>query len=379
MKDKFFSTEPALTYDDVLLVPQFSEILPSDIDLKSELLPGLFLHTPILSSAMDTVTENRMAIEMALNGGLGVIHKNMDIDRQVEQLSAVKSYQYDTKKFSNASTDEQGRLLVACATGVGTEGYDRAVSLIKNACDIIVLDTAHGHSARVGETIKRIKSDYPQVRIIGGNIATAQACQFLVDCGADAVKIGVGPGSICTTRIIAGIGFPQLQSLLNCSEYCRNNNIPMIADGGIKYSGDIVKALAAGSSAVMLGSLLAGTDESPGDKIEMNGKIYKSYRGMGSLPAMKKGSKERYGQDNVTDKKLVPEGVEAGVEYKGSVKDILGQLIGGIKSGMGYLGVSKLSNLYAHSRFIKLSANGLAENHPHSVTMTKNNLNYSQK
>jgi IMP dehydrogenase len=327
---------------------------------------------------MDTVTEDQMSIHMALSGGVGVIHKNNSIEDQVSLVRKVKDFNFSRDDFPIASLDQNNSLLVGAAIGVGEEGLFRAKKLALAGCNFVILDTAHGHSVRVGETLKEIKKNIQSLDVIAGNIATKEACEYLVACGADGVKIGVGPGSICTTRIIAGIGFPQFQSILNCVEICHQNKIPLVADGGIKYSGDIVKALAAGASTVMLGSLLAGTEQAPGEKIQIDGKIYKAYRGMGSLPAMKKGSKERYGQESVADKKLVPEGVEAGVEYKGDVADVLLQLSGGLRSGMGYIGAKNLGELFEKGRFIKLSANGLAENHPHSVRLTNTSPNYSR-
>lgn len=369
MKVKFKKPliEEALTFDDVLLIPQFSEVLPTDVLTDSFVTKKLKLKTPILSSAMDTVTESEMCIAMALGGGLGVLHKNMAKEVQAQEVMKVKS-------FNNLN------LKVAAAMGVTAQEKDRAKILVEAGVDLLVIDTAHGHSKGVIEAVKEIKKLYKnKVEIIAGNVATPEACLALIKAGVDGVKIGIGPGSICTTRVVAGIGVPQLYALLSCKDVCHQYKIPYIADGGIKYSGDIVKAMASGASAVMVGSLLAGTLESPGEVFEVNGKKYKSYRGMGSLGAMEKGSKDRYGQASVSEaKKLVPEGVEGIVVYKGAVENVLFQLAGGLRAGMGYLGAKDIKDLWKKAKFIKITDASLKESHPHDIYITKDAPNYKE-
>lgn len=484
----FYSEEPGLTYDDVLLMPLYSEVLPHQTDLKSRFSRNIDLHIPIASSAMDTVTESQTAITMAQEGGIGVIHKNLPPEIQAKEVNKVKRFESgmvtdpitvspkdnlghvrrlikkfgfsafpvadevgkilgiltnrdmryednedtlvekmmttrenlvlaeegidlnDAKKLLHihrieklpiitadekivglitvkdiekskahptANKDEYGRLRVAAAIGVGDKEIERAKLLIKAGVDAIVVDTAHGHSKGVIEMIKTIKGISKDVDVVGGNIATASACEALIAAGVDGIKVGIGPGSICTTRVIAGIGVPQLQALLDCREVCLKANIPFIADGGIKYSGDIVKALAAGAETVMIGSLFAGTDEAPGERVIYQGRAYKMYRGMGSLGAMVKGSKDRYGQGSVTDdEKLVPEGIEGQVPYRGSLAENIYQLIGGIRSGMGYTGAANLKELREKAKFVKISPAGLKESHPHDVNITKEAPNY---
>lgn len=473
-----------LTFDDVLLVPQKSEILPKDVSLKSKLADGIELNIPLMSAAMDTVTESRMAIAIAREGGLGIIHKNMSIEAQGREVDRVKRSEHgvitdpfflepenkvtdalalmqkykisgvpitkngklvgiltnrdlrfetdfdqpinnvmtkenlvtapvgtslleaqkilgkhrieklpivddnynlkglitikDIEKsiqYPNSAKDVNGRLLVGAAVGTSKDTFERIDELVKNRVDIITVDTAHGHSMGVIESVKKIKAKYPNLKVIAGNVATAKAVEALIDAGADVVKVGIGPGSICTTRIVAGIGVPQLTAVMDCAEMAHKLGKTVIADGGIKYSGDITKALAAGGNAVMLGSLLAGTKESPGEIELYQGRSFKVYRGMGSLSAMAAGSKDRYFQEDA--KKFVPEGVEGRVPYRGTISDIVYQLIGGIRSGMGYCGAKDLATLRATAEFIKITQASLRESHPHDISITKEAPNYS--
>lgn len=478
------------TFDDVLLVPARSEVLPNDADLTVELAPNLKLNIPIISASMDTVTDANMAIAMARQGGLGVIHKNMSIAEQAEEVRKVKRSengviidpfyltpthkvedaealmakyrisgvpivqaeddltlvgiitnrdlrfisdfsqpiaQYMTHEqlvtapegtslkeaeeilhrhrieklpivdkegklsglitikdiekviqFPNAAKDQHGRLLVAAAVGVTSDTFERASALINEQVDALVVDTAHGHSAGVIRKIKEIRDTYPNVTIIAGNVATAQATRDLFDVGVDVVKVGIGPGSICTTRVVAGVGVPQLTAIYECATAAKEYGKAIIADGGIKYSGDIVKAIAAGGHAVMLGSMLAGTDESPGEFEIFQGRRFKTYRGMGSLAAMEKGSSDRYFQSKNEANKMVPEGIEGRVAYKGSVSDIIFQMLGGLRSGMGYCGAADLKALREEAQFIRMSGAGLIESHPHDVQITKEAPNYSR-
>ena len=473
-----------LTFDDVLLVPQKSEILPKDVSLKSKLADGIELNIPLMSAAMDTVTESRMAIAIAREGGLGIIHKNMSIEAQGREVDRVKRSEHgvitdpfflepenkvtdalalmqkykisgvpitkngklvgiltnrdlrfetdfdqpinnvmtkenlvtapvgtslleaqkilgkhrieklpivddnynlkglitikDIEKsiqYPNSAKDVKGRLLVGAAVGTSKDTFERIDELVKNRVDIITVDTAHGHSMGVIESVKKIKAKYPNLKVIAGNVATAKAVEALIGAGADVVKVGIGPGSICTTRIVAGIGVPQLTAVMDCAEMAHKLGKTVIADGGIKYSGDITKALAAGGNAVMLGSLLAGTKESPGEIELYQGRSFKVYRGMGSLSAMAAGSKDRYFQEDA--KKFVPEGVEGRVPYRGTISDIVYQLIGGIRSGMGYCGAKDLATLRATAEFIKITQASLRESHPHDISITKEAPNYS--
>ena len=473
-----------LTFDDVLLVPQKSEILPKDVSLKTKLADGIELNIPLMSAAMDTVTESRMAIAIAREGGLGIIHKNMSIEAQGREVDRVKRSEHgvitdpfflepenkvtdalalmqkykisgvpitkngklvgiltnrdlrfetdfdqpidnvmtkenlvtapvgtslleaqqilgkhrieklpivddnynlkglitikDIEKsiqYPNSAKDVNGRLLVGAAVGTSKDTFERIDELVKNRVDIITVDTAHGHSMGVIESVKKIKAKYPNLKVIAGNVATAKAVEALIDAGADVVKVGIGPGSICTTRIVAGIGVPQLTAVMDCAEMAHKLGKTVIADGGIKYSGDITKALAAGGNAVMLGSLLAGTKESPGEIELYQGRSFKVYRGMGSLSAMAAGSKDRYFQEDA--KKFVPEGVEGRVPYRGTISDIVYQLIGGIRSGMGYCGAKDLATLRATAEFIKITQASLRESHPHDISITKEAPNYS--
>ncbi len=476
-----------LTFDDVLLVPAKSEVLPRDVDLKVQLTDTLKLNIPIISAGMDTVTEAEMAIAMARQGGLGVIHKNMSIEEQAENVDRVKRSErgvvtnpfyltpehqvYDAEflmskyrisgvpivnndeeqklvgiitnrdmrfiedysvkinqvmtkeklitapvhttmdeakhilqshkieklplvddegvlkglitikdiekeiEYPNSAVDSQGRLLVAAAVGVTHDTLTRVEKLEEAGVDAIVVDTAHGHSQGVLETVQKIRNEFPKLNIIAGNVATAEGTKALIDAGADVVKVGIGPGSICTTRVVAGVGVPQITAVYDCATEARKHGVSIIADGGIKYSGDIVKALAAGGHAVMLGSLLAGTKESPGETEIFQGRQFKVYRGMGSIESMKRGSKDRYFQEE--NKKFVPEGIEGRVAYKGPIADTIYQLIGGIKSGMGYCGSKDLNALREEAQFIKITNAGLKESHPHDVQITKEAPNYS--
>lgn len=476
-----------LTFDDVLLVPAHSEVLPKTVDLSSQLTPKIKLNIPIISAGMDTVTESRMAIAMARQGGIGIIHKNMSIEEQAEEVEKVKRsengvitnpffltpthqvfdaehlmgkyrisgvpivnneedltlvgiitnrdlrfisdyslkiedvmtkealitapvgttldeaekilQQYKIEKlpivdengkltglitikdiekvieFPNAAKDELGRLLVGAAVGVSTDTMQRVSKLVEAQVDIIVIDTAHGHSQGVIETVKQIREAFPELEIIAGNVATGEATRALYEAGADVVKVGIGPGSICTTRVVAGVGVPQITAVYDCATVAREMGKTIIADGGIKYSGDIVKALAAGGHVVMLGSLLAGTSESPGETEIFQGRRFKVYRGMGSLGAMEKGSKDRYFQEDA--KKLVPEGIEGRLPYKGPLTDTIHQLLGGIRAGMGYCGAPSLESLRENSQFIRMTGAGLRESHPHDVQITKEAPNYS--
>ena len=446
-----------ITFDDVLLVPAYSEVLPNDVDLTTQLTQKIKLNIPLMSAGMDTVTEHRMAIAMARQGGIGVIHKNMTIEKQAEEVDKVKrsengvisdpfylspehtladadalmSKDYSKKikesmtseglvtakegitldeareilgrarkeklpivdddfhlkglitikdiekqiKYPYSAHDAQGRLLCAAAVGCTANILDRVAELVSSKVDAIVIDTAHGHSANVLRTFKMVKEKYPDLQVIAGNVATKSGAQAMIDMGVDAVKIGIGPGSICTTRVVAGIGVPQITAIMQAYDAAMNAGIPVIADGGIKYSGDITKALAAGANVCMMGSLFAGTDEAPGDFELYQGRKYKVYRGMGSIAAMENGSKDRYFQENA--RKLVPEGVEGRVAYKGSLEDTVFQLIGGLRSGMGYCGAKNIEELHEKAEFVKISAASLKESHPHDIHITKEAPNYS--
>ncbi len=342
-----------LTFDDVLLRPAASDVLPRDVSLKTRLTRELTLEIPLLSAAMDTVTEARMALLMAQLGGIGVIHRNMAIEEQAAQIAAVKS--------------KESTALVAAATGT-TKPIERVGALVDAGCDVIIVDTAHGHSSKVIQTVKDVRANWPKLNLIAGNVATGEATKALIDAGVDAVKVGVGPGSICTTRVVAGVGVPQLSAVAECVK-AAGGAVPIIADGGVRASGDVVKALAAGADTVMIGSMLAGTEESPGEIITMHGGAWKSYRGMGSLGAMSKGSKDRYFQDGVKAEKLVPEGVEARVPYKGPASNVIHQLVGGLRAGMGYTGSATIEALQTGARFVRITNAGLRESRVHDVTV----------
>ncbi len=474
-----------LTFDDVLLVPQKSEVLPKDVNTQTQLTKTIKLNIPLMSAGMDTVTESKMAISMARQGGIGIIHKNMSIEEQALEVDKVKrsesgvivdpfflskdhtiqdadnimarykisgvpivddnnkligiitnrdiKFEDDfTKKveqvmtkenlvtakegidlveaqqilkqhkieklplvddgghlkglitikdiekkiqYPNSAKDAQGRLLCGAALGISADLMDRVEALVKANVDVVVLDSAHGHSMGVINALKMVKEKYPKLQVIAGNVATAKATEDLIKAGADCVKVGIGPGSICTTRVVAGIGVPQVTAVMDCAEVGHKYGVPVIADGGIKFSGDIVKALAAGASICMMGSMFAGTEESPGETVLYRGRSYKTYRGMGSIGAMEKGSKDRYFQNDA--KKLVPEGVEGMVAYKGKAEDIVYQMIGGIRAGMGYCGASTIKDLMENAEFIKITAASLKESHPHDITITKEAPNYS--
>ena len=350
----------ALTFDDVLLLPQYSCVLPSETDISIKLTKKIILKAPFLSSAMDTVTEAKMAIAMAESGGIGIIHRNLNIKSQAIEISKVK------KK----------KLIVGAAVGTNNDDLERTKHLIDTGCDLIVIDTAHGHSEKVLKTLSRLKK-MTKIPICVGNIATAEAAKKLYNFGADIIKIGIGPGSICTTRMVAGIGVPQISAIMEVKRALKNKKIKLISDGGVKFSGDIAKALAAGADAIMMGSIFAGTNESPGKKFKFKGKIYKQYRGMGSIGAMSSGSANRYFQKNYKDKsKFVPEGVEGRVEFKGNVSKIIYQLKGGLRSSMGYIGAKKLSDIAKNAKFIKITKAGFYESMVHSVEMTQKSFNY---
>ncbi len=474
-----------ITFDDVLLVPQYSEVTPNLVDISTRLTKGITLNIPLMSAGMDTVTEHRMAIAMARQGGIGIIHKNMSVEEQAEEVDKVKrsengvitdpfylhpdntledannlmakfrisgvpitddtgklvgiitnrdlKFETDFSKlikermtskdlitakagitleeakkilgearkeklpivdddfklrglitikdiekqiqYPNSAHDSQGRLLVGAAVGITMNIMERVQALVNSKVDCIVIDSAHGHSKNILSTLKEIKSAFPELQVIAGNIATAEAAKALIEAGADAIKVGIGPGSICTTRVVAGIGVPQISAVMSAYEEARKHDVPVIADGGIKYSGDVVKAIAAGGSVCMLGSLLAGCDESPGDFELYQGRKYKVYRGMGSIAAMENGSKDRYFQTDA--KKLVPEGVEGRVAYKGLLEDTIFQLIGGLRSGMGYCGAKDIPTLQETAKFMKMSSAALRESHPHDIHITKEAPNYS--
>lgn len=367
-----------LTFDDVLLIPAESHVLPNEVNLSTQLADNLKLNIPLISAGMDTVTEGPMAIAMALQGGLGVVHKNMSIQAQAGEVANVKNVVVPAGA-TKAAVDNQNRLLCAAAVGVTSDTFERAEALLKAGADAIVIDTAHGHSAGVLRKIKEIRDHFPDVTLIAGNVATGEATAALYDAGVDVVKVGIGPGSICTTRVVAGVGVPQITAIYDAATVAREYNKPIIADGGIKYSGDVVKALAAGGNAVMLGSMLSGTTEAPGEVFEDNGKKYKAYRGMGSVGAMAQahGSSDRYFQGGVNEaNKLVPEGIEARVEYKGDVSDIVFQIDGGLRSGMGYVGAPDIPTLIEKAQFVQITNAGLRESHPHDVQITKAAPNY---
>ena len=351
----------ALTFDDVLLLPQYSDVVPSKTNIVLQLTKNISLKVPFLTSAMDTVTESKMAMAIAKEGGLGIIHRNLDIKNQSIEVKKVKN-----KKLN-----------VGAAIGTNQEDLDRAKTLISNGVDLIVIDTAHGHSKKVIQTLLKIKKITKNIPICVGNIATGEAAKRLYNSGADIIKVGIGPGSICTTRMVAGIGVPQISAIMEVKKALYKKNIKIISDGGIKFSGDIAKALAAGADAIMMGSIFAGTDESPGKKFKFNGRLYKQYRGMGSIGAMSAGSANRYFQKNYKDKsKFVPEGVEGRVEYKGKVSKIIYQLQGGLRSSMGYIGAKNLKEINKKAKFVKITKAGFYESMVHSVEMTQKKINY---
>jgi len=352
----------ALTFDDVTLAPKYSEILPSEVDTSVSLTKKFKLKIPLLSSAMDTVTESKMAIAIAKAGGIGVIHRNLDVKKQILEIQKVKKQ----------------KLLVGAAVGAGPTELERAKAIIKEGIDLIVVDTAHGHTKKVGEIIKFInKIRNNKTALCAGNIATPEAAKYLIKLGVDIIKVGIGPGSICTTRLVAGIGVPQLSAILSVRNGLKDKNVKIISDGGIKYSGDLAKAFAAGADAVMIGSLFAGTDEAPGKLIKKNGKLFKSFRGMGSVGAMNKGSADRYFQTKQKDaSKYVPEGVEGFAKYKGDVENIIYKLIGGLRSSMGYLGSKEIIKLRIKPNFVKITKAGFYESMVHNVDVIKSDSKY---
>lgn len=367
----------ALTFDDVLLVPQYSEITPDMADVSTKLTNTFKMNVPFLSAAMDTVSEHKLVTALALAGGLGVIHKNMSIADQAKEVEMVKNYEFDNEKYKRVLIDKKGRLCVGAAIGVTADMMDRVHALMDAGVDVFVLDSAHGDSKNIINAIKNLRLEYSSMELIAGNVATYEGALDLMKAGASAVKVGMGPGSICTTRIIAGIGVPQLQAVMDCARASKEMNVPIIADGGIKYSGDVVKALAAGANTVMLGGLFATCEEAPGDIYESNGKKYRTYRGMGSIEAMAKGSTDRYFQTG--HKKFVAEGVQGIVEVKTTVEELVFQLIGGLKAGMGYCGSKDIPTLQEKGTFIKITNNALLESHPHDISIDKGEPNYSVK
>ena len=352
----------ALTFDDVLLLPKYSNVLPSSTDISLQLTNKICLKVPFFSSAMDTVTESKMAIAMGIEGGMGIIHRNLNIKEQSSEVKKVKNR----------------KLHVGAAVGTNKkEDLERVRSLLSHGVDLIVIDTAHGHSEKVLKILSKIKKVSQSIPVCVGNVATGEAAKKLFNSGADIIKVGIGPGSICTTRMVAGIGVPQISAIMEVKKALNKKKIKIISDGGIKFSGDIAKALAAGADAIMMGSIFAGTDESPGRKFKIKGKIYKQYRGMGSIGAMSAGSANRYFQNNFKDKsKFVPEGVEGRVEYKGKVSKIIYQLQGGLRSSMGYIGAKKLNEINKKAKFIKITKAGFYESMVHSVEMTQKTINY---
>ncbi|MFM8922188.1 MAG: IMP dehydrogenase [Candidatus Nanopelagicaceae bacterium] len=356
-----------LTYDDVLLLPGPSEVVPSEVETGTWLTRKIKLEIPLVSSAMDTVTESQMAIALAKAGGIGIIHRNLAIEDQVTHVKLAKNVG-----------------LAGAAVGVGEDGFKRAQAIIDAGVDVVVVDTAHGHHRAVLEAIERVKKFSPNTQVIGGNIATRSGAQALINAGADGVKVGVGPGSICTTRVVAGVGVPQITAIMEANKACSKAGVPLIADGGLQYSGDIVKAIVAGANTVMLGSLFAGCDESPSELVEIDGAKFKVYRGMGSLGAMQSRgeqrsySKDRYMQDDVlSEDKLVPEGIEGKIKYRGPVSSVIHQLVGGLRSGMGYAGAADIETLRREGQLIQITAAGLKESHPHDVADIKEAPNYS--
>jgi len=367
------------TFDDVLLVPAMSTVVPAQVNLATRLTDRITLNIPVVSAAMDTVTEEKMAISLALQGGLGFIHKNMSIEAQTQMVHNVKNYEIE-KGFVNACVDDKGKLVVGAAVSVSENTLERVEALVSAGVDIIAVDSAHGHSQGVINTIKKIHEQFPDLDLVGGNIVTAQAAIDLIYAGANVVKVGVGPGSICTTRVVAGVGVPQVTAVNDIYQVAKTYNVGVIADGGIKLSGDIVKALAAGGDCVMLGGLLAGCEETPGEVMEVFGKKVKAYMGMGSLSAMQRGSSDRYFQGGEKElKKLVPEGIEATVPYKGPIQEVIYQMMGGLRSGMGYCGCKSIKELKEKAQFIKISNAGLRESHPHDVDNVKEAPNYNGK
>lgn len=364
-----------LTFDDVLLVPQFSKVVPLQTSLKTNLTKNIKLNIPIIASPMDTICESKMAIELARLGGIGIIHKNLSIKKQAEEIKIVKDYKI-SEDDSDAALDNDGKLLVGGSVSIGSDFKERTIALYEAGIDVIIIDSAHGHSKNIIDAVHFARDNCAGLDIIAGNIATREAAISLIDAGVDAIRVGIGPGSICTTRVIAGVGVPQITALMDVYEACAYTDCKIIADGGIKTSGDVCKAIGAGASCVMLGNMLSGTTETPGELIEIDGEYYKSFVGMGSLVAMKRGSSERYFQNAKEPAKLVPEGIESMVAYKGDVADVIFQICGGLRSGMGYNGARNVLELTQKAKFIKISNNGLKESHPHSLSIIKDAPNY---
>lgn len=373
---KILKTE-ALTFDDVLLIPQYSEVTPDMAELGTNLTKTFRLNVPFLSAAMDTVTENKLASALALVGGLGIIHKNMTSEEQAREIRKVKGFRFNKQENPKALVDKWGTLCVGAAVGVTSDMMERVDKLINAGADVFVLDSAHGDSKNIINAVKELRAKYPEMELIAGNVATYEGAKHLMEAGASAVKVGMGPGSICTTRIIAGIGVPQLQAILECAKASKETGIPIIADGGIKYSGDVVKALAAGANTVMLGGLFATCEEAPGEIFQKDGKKVRIYRGMGSIEAMAKGSQDRYFQAG--HKKLVAEGVQGIVAVQTTVSELVFQLCGGLKAGLGYCGAKDIPTLQSKAVFSRISHNSLLESHPHDISIDKGEPNYSVK
>ena len=367
----------AYTFDDLLLVPAMSQTVPALVSLKTKLTDKITLNIPLVSAAMDTVTESDMGIMLAKLGGMGFIHKNMPVETQAEHVARVKAASIE-EEYKDANLDSDKKLVVGAAVGVGQGTLERVTALVEAGLDIVAVDSAHGHSQGVLDTVKEIRAAFPELDIVGGNVVTAQAATDLIYAGATVIKVGVGPGSICTTRVVSGVGVPQLTAVNDVYQVAKQYNVGVIADGGIKLSGDIAKALAAGADCVMLGGLLAGSEETPGEVVEVYGKKVKAYVGMGSLSAMKRGSSDRYFQGGVSElNKLVPEGIEATVPYKGSIRDVVHQMMGGVRSGMGYCGCETIEKMKTNAQFVKITGNGLTESHPHDVDNIKEAPNYN--
>ncbi len=375
MKSFDISSFPeGLTFDDVLLLPGYSDFLPYEASLRTRVSRNVWLNIPVVSAAMDTVTEGEMATLLALRGGMGVVHRNLTAEAQAEQIRRVKDHTFAEGENPDAAVDKQGRLI--CGAAVGVSGaLERARSLIEAGADVLVIDTAHGHSRNVVETLKDLKGEFPDVDVVAGNIATAEAAEMLIQGGVDGLKVGIGGGSICTTRVVSGVGVPQISAIRAVARIAGERDIPVIADGGIQYSGDLTKAIAAGADTVMLGSLLARTRESPGQEVLWGGRPYKVYRGMGSIGALQNETNDRYGK-HTNGGALVPEGVEGMVPLSGSATELLYQLLGGLRKGMGYCGLRTISDLKTQAKFIRVSSAAMRESHAHDVMITKEAPNY---
>ncbi len=378
LEKKLLNLEEGVTFDDILILPGFTDFKRDEVDLSVSLHPQIRLKLPVISSSMDTVTESQAAVAMAEMGGLGVIHRNLSVSKQAQMVQEVKKTR--VKDSEVAALDERGRLLVAAAVGVGPDFQERVKALASSEVDLIVVDSGHGFSSFVIQAVEWIKRNFPELVLMAGNVATYDGAKALIQAGADILRVGMGPGSICTTRIVTGMGVPQLTAVAKAVQAVEGSKVKVVADGGIREIGDIAKALAFGADAVMLGSLLAGFDESPGDLVEIDGKKYKEYRGMGSIKSMKKGAAERYGQKaEYSEKKLIAEGVEGLVAYRGSLRDFLFQIQGGLRSSFYYIGARDLPEFFEKSRFIKISRAGLFESHPHSVVIKDTGGSYKLK